>query len=272
MLAGCLDAPAGPAPRPRPTIDAAIAGADPHNVLTHRLGTRSRSDSIAVRFEPPADESVAAAVSVNADVASFPCSDSHRRAVRPCGTRSRTRPSGTTVGRTLRVDDRRPPGGSAALYRRRIGSLTGTRVRGGHVRSRHRRLRRIVWSYRFPTGPGLNFSAQPDGWYFAVRPRRRRGTSSLGGIEPLGTVTRTLASPARGLQPRLHDLIAGWIHGGAAFVLAGQPSDERSGARPARQVAGTVAVMWSGHGRTSTAKSATTAGCQPLRGAARPDS
>lgn len=67
---------------------------------------------------------------------------------------------------------------------------------------------RVVWYHRFPNGPGLNFQAQPNGRY-AARP-----ASSTPGeiarwveIDPLGEVTRTL-SCARGLPPRVHDLLA----------------------------------------------------------------
>ena len=66
---------------------------------------------------------------------------------------------------------------------------------------------RVVWYHRFPDGPGLNFQAQPNGRY-AARPPAPPGV--VGGwieIAPTGVLTRTLGC-ARGLQPRMHDMIA----------------------------------------------------------------
>lgn len=67
---------------------------------------------------------------------------------------------------------------------------------------------RVVWYHRFPNGPGLNFQAQPNGRYTA-RPTPTVVTETAEWLEldPLGKVTRTLGC-ARGLQPRMHDLLA----------------------------------------------------------------
>jgi hypothetical protein len=66
---------------------------------------------------------------------------------------------------------------------------------------------RIVWYHRFTNGPGLNFQAQPNGRY-AARPSADPGSpGAFVEISPTGSVTRTL-SCARGLSPRMHDLIA----------------------------------------------------------------
>jgi len=63
---------------------------------------------------------------------------------------------------------------------------------------------RVVWYYRFPNGPGLNFQAQPNGRY-AARPPTSSSIASWVEIDPAGTITRTLGC-ARGFPPRMHDL------------------------------------------------------------------
>jgi hypothetical protein len=66
---------------------------------------------------------------------------------------------------------------------------------------------RIVWYHRFPTGPGLNFQPQPNGRYTS-RPGSLPGEiGHWTEVDPLGNTTRTLGC-GRGLQPRLHDMIA----------------------------------------------------------------
>ncbi|HKP07051.1 MAG TPA: hypothetical protein VJU58_07340, partial [Microbacterium sp.] len=66
---------------------------------------------------------------------------------------------------------------------------------------------RVVWYHRFAAGLGLNFQAQPNGRY-VVRPPSAPGQSGVWiEIAPTGEVTRTLGC-ARGLQPRMHDMIA----------------------------------------------------------------
>lgn len=66
---------------------------------------------------------------------------------------------------------------------------------------------RIVWYHRFPTGPGLNFQAQPNG-RFVARPTPAPGDPSRWiEIDPLGNHTRSLGC-ARDLATRLHDMIA----------------------------------------------------------------
>jgi hypothetical protein len=67
---------------------------------------------------------------------------------------------------------------------------------------------RVVWYRRFEYGAGLSFAAQPNGHYVA-RPPTADPTDPPVWVEldPLGAVTRTLPC-ARGLVPRVHDLIA----------------------------------------------------------------
>jgi hypothetical protein len=66
---------------------------------------------------------------------------------------------------------------------------------------------RVVWYRRFPSGPGLNFQAQPNGRYVA-RPSTETGSPPTWvEVAPDGVITRTLGC-ARGLAPRMHDLLA----------------------------------------------------------------
>jgi hypothetical protein len=65
---------------------------------------------------------------------------------------------------------------------------------------------RVVWYHRFPNSPGLNFLAQPNGRYAARPPSDATETGAWVEIDPLGATTRTLRC-ARGLRPRLHDLV-----------------------------------------------------------------
>ena len=65
---------------------------------------------------------------------------------------------------------------------------------------------RVVWYHRFPNGVGLNFQAQPNGRYAARPPTVSGEVASWVEIAATGTITRTLAC-ARGLSPRMHDLI-----------------------------------------------------------------
>jgi Arylsulfotransferase (ASST) len=66
---------------------------------------------------------------------------------------------------------------------------------------------RVVWYHRFPDGPGLNFQAQPDGRYAARPPTPANVPGAFVEIDPSGRVVRTLGC-ARGLSPRMHDMIA----------------------------------------------------------------
>lgn len=66
---------------------------------------------------------------------------------------------------------------------------------------------RVVWYRRFPNGPGLNFQAQPNGHFVARPPAANGATPEFLEVAPDGSIGRTLGC-ARGLQPRLHDMIA----------------------------------------------------------------
>ncbi|MGH9888292.1 MAG: aryl-sulfate sulfotransferase, partial [bacterium] len=66
---------------------------------------------------------------------------------------------------------------------------------------------RVVWYRFFPNGPGLNFQPQPNGTYAARPPVALGEVASWLEIAPDGSVARTVGC-ARGLPPRMHDMIA----------------------------------------------------------------
>ena len=66
---------------------------------------------------------------------------------------------------------------------------------------------RVVWYHPFADGPGLNFQAQPDGRYAARPPTPANVIGTWVELDPAGRVSRTIGC-ARGLQPRMHDMIA----------------------------------------------------------------
>jgi hypothetical protein len=209
MLAGCLDAPVGIAPRPAPVIDAAVALANPHNALSAVVSVRVRNaDSVSVRFDPTADGSETPATTLVGDAASIPVlglRPEQRYALRAVAYG----PGGMAVGDALELTT-----GALPLDLPRY-SAGGSDPSPGYVVFAAGmygvvidNTGRVVWYHRFVNGPGLNFMAQPTGRYIA-----RPSTPASGDLEPwveidpLGNVTRTLGC-ARGLQPRLHDLIA----------------------------------------------------------------
>lgn len=65
---------------------------------------------------------------------------------------------------------------------------------------------RIVWYYRFPSDPGINFQAQPTGRYLA-RPTGESGSYPFAWMEidPLGKVTRFIVCRTPGTA-RFHDI------------------------------------------------------------------
>jgi hypothetical protein len=209
VLAGCLDTPAGPAPRAPPTLEAAIAVANPRNVLSTLVSVRvANADSVAVRFETTGDVGVTPAVSLSGTLAAVPVLGL-RAAERYVLRAVAYGPGGTALGDPVELTTAALP---ADLPRYTAG---GSDPSPGYVVFAAGmygvvidNTGRVVWYHRFENGPGLAFMSQPNGRYFA-----RPSTPPAGDPEPwveidaLGTVTRTLPC-ARGLQSRLHDLIA----------------------------------------------------------------
>lgn len=98
---------------------------------------------------------------------------------------------------------------------------------------------RVVWYHRFPNGPGLNFQAQANGRYVA-RPPTTPGEDGVWiELAPDGTVTRTFGC-ARGLQPRMHDVIV--LPDGSYWLLCDEIRTmdlTAQGASPQARVLGT---------------------------------
>jgi hypothetical protein len=208
LIAGC-DEPAGAPPPVPPAIDAAAVAASPHNALSAVVSARVRDAyDVEVRFRegdaPAVADSVTPIVPVTAEEVTIPVFG-----LRP-GRRYVLRVvahgvGGTLVGDPLELTTDTLPsdlphytaGGSdpspgyvvfaAGMYGLVIDN-TG----------------RVVWYYRFPSGPGLNFQALSTGRY-AARPPEPPGRWVE--LDPLGNVTRTFGC-AGGLVPRFHDLIA----------------------------------------------------------------
>lgn len=208
MLAACLDGPAGVPRFPAPEIDEAAAVVSPHNVISAVVSMRVRdADSVAVRLHPMTDDSITPAVLPVGDAVSVPVLGlraDQEYVLRPVAYGR----GGTVIGDALEIitgslpsdlpqytaSGREPSPGYVVFAAGMYGVVIDN-------------TGRVVWYHRFPNGPGLSFMAQPSGRYAARPP-----TPQLGDVEPwieidpLGTITRAMPC-ARGLQPRLHDLI-----------------------------------------------------------------
>jgi hypothetical protein len=98
---------------------------------------------------------------------------------------------------------------------------------------------RVVWYHRFVNGPGLNFQAQPNGRFVA---RPAAGTALVPVWIEIGadnTVTRTMGC-ARGLVPRLHDMLA--LEDGSYWLLCDETRTvdlSAQGDSPSARVLGT---------------------------------
>ena len=99
---------------------------------------------------------------------------------------------------------------------------------------------RVVWYYRFPSGPGLNFQPQPNG-RFVARPNPAPGEPARWiEISPLGEVTRTMGC-ARSLAARPHDMLA--LEDGSYWLLCDEARVmdlSPVGGMPDARVTGTV--------------------------------
>ena len=208
-LTGCLDSSLGVVPAPPPVIDAVAAMANPHNVLSVFVTVRVRNaDSASVRLEPTTGEDAGPAMPLVGGAASIPVlglrAEQHYelRAVAygPGGT-ALGDPVDFTTGALPSDLPRYLAGGLDPLpgYVVFAAGMYGIVIDNGG---------RVVWYHRFPTGPGLNFMAQPNGRYVARPPTPQAGDlEPWVEIDPLGSTTRTLMC-ARDLQSRPHDLIA----------------------------------------------------------------
>jgi hypothetical protein len=211
ILSGCSETPTGPDELP-PAINTSRVEPNQHNVLSAIVTVRARhADSIVVRYRLADDvagaDNATPAVSVQGELAAVPVLGllpERRYVVRAVAYGK----GGTVLGDPLEIT-------TAALpldLPRYIAS--GPDPSPGYVLFAVApyvlvidNSGRVVWYRRFPNGPGLNVMAQPTGRY-VLRPPTPDPTDIEPWVEldPLGRGTRTL-SCARGLQPRLHDLM-----------------------------------------------------------------
>jgi hypothetical protein len=208
-LVGCLDAPVGVARPPAPVIDAAVVVTNPHNVLSAVVSVRVRNaDSVSVRIQSATGDEVTPATAPASDAAILPVLGlwpEQRYVLRTVAYGA----GGTAIGDALELTTGALP---ADLPRY---TAVGPDPSPGYVVFAAGmygvvidNTGRVVWYHRFPTGPGLSFTAQPTGRYVA------KPSTPLAGdaepwveLDPLGDVTRDLGC-TRGLQSRPHDLIA----------------------------------------------------------------
>ena len=214
VLAACGSEPGSvTGPPPRPIIDAATIGANPHNVLSALVAVRVRhADSVAARFHlngaAAEGDSVTPAVPAAADSASVPVLGlvpSGRYLLRVVAYGA----GGLAVADSLEfTTDSLPsdlPRYTASGPDPSPGFVVFAAGQYGLVIDNSGR---VVWYRRFPNGPGLNFQPQPTGRYYARPP-----TPEPADLEPwveideLGNVLRTLGCAGQ-LRPRFHDLIA----------------------------------------------------------------
>ncbi|HXG73064.1 MAG TPA: arylsulfotransferase family protein [Gemmatimonadaceae bacterium] len=211
FLAACASDVAAPPPRVAPTIGATAVVANTHNALSVTVSVRVRdADSAGVRFHlDGASEagSVTPAVQTAGDSAVIPVLGllpARRYTLSAVAYGG----GGSVVGDAVQFTTDTLPS-DLPRY-----SASGTDPSPGYVvfsagayALAIDNTGRVVWYRRFPNGAGLAFMAEPSGRY-VVRPP----TPDLGDVEPwleldpLGNVTRAMAC-ARGLQPRLHDVI-----------------------------------------------------------------
>jgi hypothetical protein len=197
-----------PAACPEPMVTQAAVAANPTNALSVFVKAQVRhADSVVLRFGVTALDSATPAFNANGDsvvghiLGLYPATSYRAQVVayNRCGT---TRGEMLAFATGVLPDDL--PAYTAGGLAPSPGYIVFASGNYGLVIDN---TGRVVWYHRFPNGPGLNFQPQPNGRY-AARPTVSVGqVGSWVEIAPNGTVTRTLGC-ARGLQPRMHDLIA----------------------------------------------------------------
>ena len=211
VVSACGDGLAPSSPDSLPTLASASVAANPNNVLSALVSVRVRSaDSVAIRFAVAGSagtDSLSPAMLVTGDSMLIPVLGLLPRQVytlRPVAYRG----SASVAGNALTFTTDTLPS-DLPRY-----TAIGTDASPGYVAFAAGQFGividnsgRVVWYHRFPNSPGLNFLAQPNGRYAARPPSDPTEAGEWVEIDPLGTTTRKLRC-ARGLRPRLHDLVA----------------------------------------------------------------
>lgn len=212
VAAACGSEPIGVERDPSPAILSATVVQNAHNVVSAIVSVRAlRAESVAVRFHltgaSAGDDILTPAVLATGELADVPVLGllpERRYAMRAVVYGEKE----SVVGDPLALET-----GSLPLDLPRY-TASGSDPSPGYVVLAVARYAlvidnsgRVVWYRRFPNGPGLNVMAQPTGRY-VLRPPTPDPADIEPWIEldPLGNIARTL-SCARGLQPRLHDLM-----------------------------------------------------------------
>ncbi len=211
LVAACANEPGVSPPLP-PAIDAAAAAANAHNALSAVVSVRVRhADSVIVRFHlgdaVTAGDSVTPAVTTVGDVVRIsvlgllPASRYVLRAVA-------YGPGGIVHGDALDLTTGPLPSDLPSYVASGPDPSPGYVVfAAGKYGVVIDNTGRVVWYRHFPDGPGLTFMAQPTARYVARPPTPEPADlEPWVELDPLGNITRTLTC-ARGLRPRLHDLM-----------------------------------------------------------------
>ena len=212
LLAACVDGPTESDRARDPAIISATIAPGAHNVLSAVVAARTeRADSVRVRFrlagtaETSAEETPAAPTAGDAaDVLMLGLMPAQRyvaQVVAYGGTRS-------TIGEPLEITTGQLPLDLPRFEASGSDASPGYVVFGaGRYGVVIDNTGRVVWYRHFPNGPGLAFMAQRTGSYVA-RPPTPDPTDVEQWVEldAAGAQVRTMGC-ARGLVPRLHDLI-----------------------------------------------------------------
>ena len=192
---------------PEPVIVRSTVTSNPTNVLSAFVAAEVRlADSVAVRFGvTTALDSATPAVALTGDstvapvLGLLPATAYHAQVVA-------SNRCGSTTGGMLSFETGTLPADLPAYVAAGLAPAPGYVAFGaGGYGLAIDNTGRVVWYYRFPNGPGLNFQAQPNGRYAARPPTSAAGASWVE-LDPTGTITRTLGC-ARGFPPRMHDLL-----------------------------------------------------------------
>jgi hypothetical protein len=215
LSAGCVSEPLGIAERFAPAINAATVATNSHNVLSAVVAVRVRgADSVAVRVRladaAAAADSLTPAVPVVGDSATIPVLGllaARRYSLRAVAYG----PGGITLGAALDLTTDTLPADLPRYSAAGVDPAPGYVVfAAGRYGLAIDNTGRVVWYRRFPYGPGLTFTAQPNGRYFARPshpPPQQADPAPWVELDPLGNITRTFGC-AHGLSARFHDLIA----------------------------------------------------------------
>jgi hypothetical protein len=211
LAAGCGE-PLGIARRAPPTFDVTTVAPNPNNALSAVVTVRAREAvSVSVhiqRADSAAPEGVTPAVAITADSAVVPVFGlraAHRYVFRAVASGA----GGTTVGDAMELTTDTLPSDLPRYVAGGPDPTPGYVVFGaGRYGVVIDNTGRVVWYRRFPNGPGLTFTAEPSGKYYARVPGASpTDPSPWVELDPLGNVTRAFDCTGR-LTARFHDLIA----------------------------------------------------------------